>query len=105
MLKVKTIVSVIKDAFKEHMWPFLFFVMVGLSLIVITSQNGRQLYGSDTTLMQYGQIFSEEMLKNGSFPYWNPYINGGMPHMCALSSLIFFPTFLHYFFLQLRQMP
>ena len=99
MLKVK-IASIIKDSVKEHMWPFFFFITIGLGLIVVTSQSGRQLFGSDTALMQYGQIFSERMLKSGNFPYWNPYINGGMPHMCALSSLIFFPTFFSMYLMQ-----
>ena len=81
-----------KNAMRRHLWPLILFSIIGLGFLVFVSQENRQVYGSDISLMSYGGAFSEEMLSLNNFPYWNPYVNGGMPHMSALNSTFFFPT-------------
>ncbi len=82
----------IKLSILKHAWPFMLFLSLGVMLAIIVQQQGRQLYGSDVSLNGYSVTFTEEILQTGNFPYWNPYINGGMPHLTGLSSTMFFPS-------------
>jgi len=91
----------IKNTYKEHLWPFLLFVFIGIVFFIVVSQQNRQLYGSDISLMGFSTTFSEGILKTWNFPYWNAYINGGMPHMSALNSTMLFPSNLIMFLLQI----
>ena len=98
---ISNIREIVKKIFKEHGWPFLLYFSIGFTFIIIIQQDGKQLFGSDVSLNSYGSTFSEEILQTGNFPYWNPYINGGMPHLSALTSTMFLPSYLVMYLLKI----
>ncbi len=78
-------------------WAALTYALCSLSLAwpVVA---GRFLVNpnSDQYLAGYAfrEFASSFMRANGTFPLWNPYLQGGMPFVAAMHGDIFYPTFL-----------
>src|SRR3989339_71578 len=89
----RNIISSVRSFLKEHMWSFMLFLLIGFLFIIIVQQPGRQLFGHDVALQGDGIPFMEDVISKGRLPYWNPYINAGMPHMASMNAnIVFFPT-------------
>jgi len=84
----------ILSSLKKHFFPFIFFVLIGLTLFVFVQQQaGMQLFGHDMSLQGYGETFMKDVMAGGRIPYWNPYIFCGMPHMATMNgATLLFPT-------------
>src|SRR3989339_889831 len=89
----RNIISSVRSFLKEHMWSFMLFLLIGFLFIIIVQQPGRQLFGHDVALQGDGIPFMEDVISKGRLPYWNPYINAGMPHRASMNAnIVFFPT-------------
>ena len=59
---------------------------------------GRFLVNANSDQFRAGYSFREfaatYLREHGSFPLWNPYLQGGMPYVAAMHGDIFYPTFL-----------
>lgn len=95
MFGLKKSFDIIKIFLKDNMWPFVLFFSIGIIFLISVQQPDRQLFGHDVSLQGDGIPYMEDILSKGRLPYWNPYINAGMPHMASMNAnIIFFPTIL-----------
>lgn len=92
MSALKIILQSLKSSLKENKWPLILYMSIGFLFLAIVQSLGGQLFGSDTQLCGFGYDFMSESLRNGQMPYWNPYLNSGMPQMSSMNHLVFFPT-------------
>ena len=93
MSGIKSMIHPVKAFFREHMWPFMLFVFIGLIFVTVIQQSDRHLFGHDISLQGDGIPFMESVISKGRLPYWNPYINAGMPHMASMNAnIVFFPS-------------
>lgn len=78
-------------------WAALVYAACALSL-AWPAVLGRFLVNANSDQFRAGYSFREfaaaYMREHGSFPLWNPYLQGGMPYVAAMHGDIFYPTFL-----------
>ena len=78
-------------------WAALAYAVCSLSL-AWPALTGQFLVNANSDQYLAGYAFREFaasfMRANGSFPLWNPYLQGGMPFVAAMHGDIFYPTFL-----------
>lgn len=79
------------------LWAALTYAACALSL-AWPAVMGRFLVQANSDQFRAGYSFREfaatYLRENGSFPLWNPYLQGGMPYIAAMHGDIFYPTFL-----------
>ena len=78
-------------------WAALVYASCALSL-AWPAVMGRFLVNANSDQFRAGysfRLFAATYLReHGSFPLWNPYLQGGMPYVAAMHGDIFYPTFL-----------
>lgn len=78
-------------------WAVLVYASCALSL-AWPAVMGRFLVNANSDQFRAGYSFrafaATYLREHGSFPLWNPYLQGGMPYVAAMHGDIFYPTFL-----------
>lgn len=78
-------------------WAAFTYVVCTLSL-AWPALMGQFLVNANSDQFRAGYSFREfaatYLREHGSFPLWNPYLQGGMPYVAAMHGDIFYPTFL-----------
>lgn len=80
----------------ERYLPYFLYTLVTIIYSFRFFEPGKMIFGHDLILCnQYGDVFVNELLRNGDIPFWNPYIYSGTPCFGALAA-IFYPTYFIY---------
>jgi hypothetical protein len=74
--------------------PVAVYAVLAVLLFRAFVASGDMLYGSDTILLGYfARKFYADMVTGAhAFPFWNPYVQGGLPFVDAMHGDIFYPT-------------
>lgn len=73
--------------------PFVAFGVIAAFLFREFIVSRGMLFGTDVVSLGYfARHFYAEMMSEGTFPLWNPFVFGGLPFVDAMHGDIFYPT-------------